>query len=144
MSSKEINVLLVEDNTDHQLLAEMAIKRLGQNIKLTSCDDGDEALELVDNQNFTPDIILMDIELMCGENGFEVAKTLKTRPQLKNAEVIYYTGYDNPEYEALAKETGAFDYIMKHTDMSVTVTQLKKVIERWRKGFESETVTDNS
>lgn len=140
MSLKEIKILLVEDNPDHQLLAEMAFKRIDLNIHLKACENGEEAIELVEKELFNPDIVLLDVDLMNELNGFEIAEYLKKLPQFERTGIIYYTGYDNPEYKAMAEETGAFDYILKDYDMSVTVRQLKSVIERWLEGEPLESV----
>lgn len=48
MKESEINILLVEDNSDHQLLAQMAVNRLNMNINLTVCENGEEALALLE------------------------------------------------------------------------------------------------
>jgi CheY-like chemotaxis protein len=131
MTLKEIKILLVEDNSDHALLAQMAISRLDMNINLTVCANGQDALEMMDTHGFSPDIALIDIELMNGLDGFDVAMQIREKPHLNHTDIIYFTGYENPEYEVLANKTGAFDYILKHEDMSITVTRLKKSIGKW-------------
>lgn len=131
MKESEIHILLVEDNSDHRLLAQMAVNRLNMNIKLTVCENGEEALELLEKKRLRPDIALLDVELMHDLDGFDVAQWIRNNPNLTKTDIIYYTGYDNPEYKALAQETGAFDYILKNEDMSVTVTKLKQVIGDW-------------
>lgn len=131
MKESEINILLVEDNSDHQLLAQMAVNRINMNINLTVCENGEEALALLEKKQFCPDIALLDIELMHDLDGFDVAQQIRKNPNLSRTDIIYYTGYDNPEYKALAEETGALDYILKNEDMSVTVTKLKQVIGDW-------------
>jgi CheY-like chemotaxis protein len=138
MKESEINILLVEDNSDHRLLAQMAVNRLNMNIKLTVCQNGEEALELLERKHFCPDIALLDVELMHDLDGFDIAQWIRKNPHLNNTDIIYYTGYESPEYKALARETGAFDYILKNEDMSVTVTKLKQVIGDWsnKKRFE--------
>lgn len=132
MKLNEIKILLVEDNSDHQLLAKIAVSRLDMNINLTICENGAEALKVLEKKRLCPDIALIDVDLMNDMNGFDVAARIRQLPHLSGTDIIYFTGYDSPEYEARANQTGAFDYILKHDDMSITVTRLKKVIAEWR------------
>ncbi len=132
MESKEITILLVEDNPDHQLLAKMAIKRLEKKFSLIVCDDGETAIEKLE-KGLIPDVILLDVVLMNEVNGFDIARHIRQIPQLEETCIILYTGYENPEYIANSKQVGAFAYLLKDDDMSVTVTKLKRIIESWQK-----------
>ncbi len=132
MTPDELHIVVIEDNTDHQLLAEMAIKRLNRQTKLTMCDSGEEVMDLINQGQLRPDIILLDVQLMNGMDGFEVARLIRQHEETRQSCIIMFTGHANPEYMEKAQEVGAFAYLVKDIDMSITVTKLKKLIEMWQ------------
>lgn len=70
--------------------------------------DGETALERL--RATSPDVISMAIR-MPGIDGVETGRRLL---QLEpGAKIIFFTGYDNPEYVAKALELGAYGYILK-------------------------------
>lgn len=132
MNPEELHILVVEDNTDHQFLAEMAIKRLDRKTKTTMCASGEEVLDLLEQGLPEPHLILLDIQLMCGMDGFELASHLKKHETTKNSCLIIFTGHAHEEYVERAQKLGAFAYLLKDMEISLTVTKLKKLIEKWQ------------
>jgi DNA-binding NarL/FixJ family response regulator len=70
--------------------------------------DGKQALEKVKKIN--PDLVLLDIR-MPGMNCFTVSRLLKQK--MPDLQIIIMTIFDNPKYQASAKDNGAFGYIVK-------------------------------
>ena len=70
--------------------------------------DGETALERV--RSTRPDVISMAIR-MPGMDGVETGRRLLQREP--GAKIIFFTGYDNPEYVTKALELGAYGYILK-------------------------------
>jgi putative two-component system response regulator len=60
-----------------------------------------------------PEIILLDIEMWEGIDGFEVCRRVKANPITCDIPVIFLTGRLEPAYEQLAFAIGAVDYISK-------------------------------
>ena len=56
-------VLLVEDSGDDQLLGKRAFSRFDKDIEVVCAFDGVEAVELLSQGDFTPDLILLDINM---------------------------------------------------------------------------------
>ncbi|MCK4764951.1 MAG: response regulator [Candidatus Aminicenantes bacterium] len=72
---------------------------------------GEEALELVEKKK--PDLILLDIMLGRGIDGFEVCKRLKGNPGTENIPIIFLTAKVELEDKVKGFELGAVDYITK-------------------------------
>lgn len=73
-------VLLVEDNQMNIMLFSLLLKRLG--IQITTASDGEEALELFNNNHF--DVILTDIQLP-KLRGDEMARIIRQNPDSQKA-----------------------------------------------------------
>jgi CheY-like chemotaxis protein/two-component sensor histidine kinase len=72
--------------------------------------DGREGLDIANRH--TVDLILLDIK-MPGFSGFEVLESLKKHDKTRGIPVIFITGSDEIEDEALGFSMGAVDYIVK-------------------------------
>jgi DNA-binding response OmpR family regulator len=124
MSSKNIKVLLIED--DHVLAGIYATKleQLGYEYKIA--EDGEAGIKAV--YDFMPDIILLDI-ILPKQDGFTVLEILKSNEQTKDIPVILLTnlGQDDDIERGLA--LGANSYLVKtQCTPSQAVDEIKKVL----------------
>lgn len=67
------NVLLIEDSADDQFISENMFRRTLGDVQVTCAFDGIEGLELLANENYRPDLILLDIN-MPRMNGLQFLK----------------------------------------------------------------------
>jgi DNA-binding NarL/FixJ family response regulator len=82
--------------------------------------DGETALERL--RTTRSDLVVMAIR-MPGIDGVETGKRLLERdPQAK---IIFFTGYDNPDYVAKALELGAAGYILKDAGNKSLLTAIR-------------------
>jgi signal transduction histidine kinase len=100
-------VLLVEDNKD-------AADALSQLIQLMGCDidvayDGRSALALA--VAAPPDLVLCDLGLPGGMDGYAVAREARADPQLDATRLVAVSGYSQPKDHAAAKQAG-FDLLV--------------------------------
>jgi DNA-binding NtrC family response regulator len=108
--SKEINVLLVDDEVD--FLSTLA-KRLGKRgLKPITADNGETALKLLKASDV--DVVVLDVK-MPGLGGIETLKEIKRYNPL--IEVIMLTGHASMDVAIQGMEMGAFDYLMKPTEI---------------------------
>jgi CheY-like chemotaxis protein len=70
---------------------------------------------------FRPDIVLLDIGLP-GMNGYEVAKAMRSMPELEGTCLIALTGYGKSEDQQRTKAAGFDDHLVKPVD-AVTLSQ---------------------
>lgn len=101
----ELDILIVDD--DKTLLS--ALKTiLAQDNRVTVCNDGKKAIELVADEKY--DLIITDL-MMPGANGLEVLKEArKIKPEIL---VVLITGFASLETAVEAIREGAYDYITK-------------------------------
>jgi two-component system response regulator YesN len=82
---------------------------------------GEEALQLL--ADFAPEIVLTDIR-MPGMDGLELLAAVKERQP--GAKVIILSGYDEFAYARSALKLGAFDYLLKTSDMADLMEVIRK------------------
>ncbi|WP_221048832.1 response regulator [Methylogaea oryzae] len=75
--------------------------------------------------NADPALILLDIEMPGGLDGFDVCRLLKAEEATRNIPVIFITGRDDDVNESLGLELGAVDYIVKPFRMSVVKARVR-------------------
>jgi len=78
-------------------------------IEVVGAKSGQEGLALVQSEK--PDLIMLDIMLPGGMNGFDVLEKLKADPLTEKIPVVVLTNLDSEE--KVAKTIGACDYIVK-------------------------------
>jgi len=86
--------------------------------------DGDLGLEMV--RELQPDIILTDVR-MPYLNGIELIRTL--RAENNDAQVIFFSGYDDSAYIRSALRLGADDYLLKPIKPNELNERLEKCVE---------------
>jgi DNA-binding response OmpR family regulator len=100
-------ILLVEDD---DILQRMYQKRLqSEGYEVIQARDGKTGLSLAKSDQ--PDLILLDIMLPGGLNGFDVLEQLKRDQKTKDIAVLVLTNLDSEE--KVAKEIGASGYLVK-------------------------------
>jgi len=109
ISFNNAKILIIDDN----------IAQVGPLIDLFSqhnaipliAQSGEDALELI--QENKPDLILMDIILPYGMNGFNTCQKIKAMPQYKDIPIIFLSSLKSISDKINAFESGGVDYIEK-------------------------------
>lgn len=104
-------VLVVDDNRDLALSLAMVLRLWGYDVQVAH--DGWTALEVA--QDFTPDVIFLDIGLP-HLNGYEVARRLRQRPELRWTRLIAITGYGCEDARRCSREAGFDLHLTKPVD----------------------------
>ena len=112
-------VLIVDDVPANIHTLSVLLKDICQ-IKIAN--NGETALEVA--RQSMPDLILLDI-LMPGLDGIATCKLLKENPSTYPIPVIFITGKDSAEDEAIGFEVGAVDYIVKPFNPTVVRARVK-------------------
>lgn len=112
-------VLFVED--DNSLLSVYVESLKDTGIEAIGVMTGKEGLEKVETEK--PDLIVLDIMLPGGINGFDVLEQLKANAVTAAIPVIVLTNLDSEE--AVAKKIGAIDYKVKS---NTTIEEIKELI----------------
>lgn len=113
MTTPSLNrILMVEDETDIQVIAQFALQALG-GFTVQTCSSGTEALATV--AAFAPDLILLDV-MMPGMDGPTTLTALRAQPALVRTPVLFMTAKVQPHEVAHYKALGALDVIAKPFD----------------------------
>jgi diguanylate cyclase (GGDEF)-like protein len=101
--------------------------------------NGEQALALATQH--VPDLILLDV-VMPEVSGYEVLHRLKTDPRTSAIAVIFITGLDTPEDEALGLTLGASDYITKPFNLAVDLARARCHLQLARQRRKLETLAN--
>jgi CheY-like chemotaxis protein/two-component sensor histidine kinase len=104
-------VLVVDDNRDLAESLAMVLRLWGHDVRVAY--DGRSALETA--QEYAPEVVLLDIGLP-QLDGFEVARRLRQRPELRQARLVAITGYGRDEDRRRSAEAGFDLHLTKPVD----------------------------
>jgi len=123
--AKRNKILLIEDEV-------YLIKIYGNKLKMSGFDvsvatTGDEGLHKVMTDK--PDLILLDLILPAGKDGFQVLEEIKKNPSTKKTPVIILSNLGQQSDIESCMSLGAVDYLVK-ADVSLpnVVEKIKKYL----------------
>jgi signal transduction histidine kinase/CheY-like chemotaxis protein len=102
-------ILLVEDNRDAAESMRALLTLSGHQVEVAS--NGLAALEAADS--FKPEVVLCDIGLPGGIDGFEVAQSLRLDPAQRETVLIALTGFGQDDDQRRTREVGFDWYVVK-------------------------------
>jgi two-component system, NarL family, invasion response regulator UvrY len=118
---QQMKVLIIED---HPIVSDgcQRILRRRDDIQMVAASSAEAGLTL--NEQFMPDVVLLDIGLP-DASGFDIiAKLLEENPQAK---IIIFSMYETSSFVTTALEKGASGYITKNDDPDTILTAIDKV-----------------
>jgi CheY-like chemotaxis protein len=125
--SKEIVFFLVDDDADDRLIFTMALGCLHSKIECITAKDGEEALEMLKNETFTPDFIFLDLN-MPRVDGKECLVQIRKMERLQKVPVyIYSTSLQEKDREETLS-LGATGYFIKPYSTTALVNMFSKII----------------
>src|ERR1700744_433927 len=102
-----LSILVVDDESDLREMLTRSFSREGHNV--TAVASGREAIDRASADHF--DIVLLDIALGPGPDGYEVCRT--RRPRRNVVPIIMLTALDSEADAVLGLEAGGDDYVTK-------------------------------
>jgi signal transduction histidine kinase/DNA-binding response OmpR family regulator/ligand-binding sensor domain-containing protein len=121
-TSKEMKVLIVEDNDD--LLSFMK-KNLSNDFKVYTAVDGEKAWAFISKH--IPDIVVSDI-MMPKMDGFELCKIMKSTYETSHIPIVLLTALSEKTDHLHGIGLGADDYLTKPFDMNILIQRIKSII----------------
>jgi CheY-like chemotaxis protein len=116
-------VLYIEDNEQNYYLVSVLLKT--QDFRVLWAQDGREGIEKA--VQLKPDLILLDIQLPVMD-GYEVARNLRSNPDLRSIPIIAVTSYAMAGDREKALEAGCDGYIEKPIDPDTFLVQVSKYL----------------
>ena len=127
-------ILIVDDIEANRFSLNALFEEYLENVEAILASSGEEALEIVYDQNI--DLIILDIQ-MPGLDGFETAKFIKENPKTKDIPIIFLTAaFKKEEFRQKGFRLGAIDYLTKPIDNDQLVNKLRLYIELFTKNKE--------
>ncbi|MET0462732.1 MAG: response regulator [Chitinophagaceae bacterium] len=113
MISDKRYLLIIDDDPDDRALFIEAVKEIDHTIRCVSADNGQQALELLQNSNaLLPDFIILDLR-MPRYGGKRVLFEIKNDHRLRNIPVIIYTTSKSVEESNELTRLGACHFMTK-------------------------------
>lgn len=100
--------------------------------RILQAGDGEEALRILEEQNYKVDMILLDL-MMPGMNGQTFMQERKNDPRILNIPVVIITADDTTEQQVLTMELGASDYIVKPFIPEIVTRRVQNVWDSTRR-----------
>jgi two-component system response regulator len=137
MNRKEVEILLVEDNSSDEELAIIALKNNNITNKIQVARDGAEALEYlfgsVDGETLKcagPMVVLLDLKLP-KIGGLEVLRRIKMNPEAKKIPVVVLTSSSEEKDLVESYRIGANSYIRKPVDFTQFTEAVRQIGLYW-------------
>ena len=100
-------ILVVEDDEDIARFLEINLRLEGYEVGIAA--DGERAL--VHAAEMRPDLVLLDVLMPPGMDGFEVARRIRRDPYAENTSIIMVTCLSHGDEKVLGLASGADDYV---------------------------------
>ncbi len=117
-------IMVVDDQPNIRQLIEIALKKDGRII--LSVESGEQAIELA--QANLPDLVIMDIMMPGGMDGFQAIEILKSDPTTRLCPVLVLTAKSQETERERSFEMGAEGYLAKPFKLIDLVTQVEKLL----------------
>ena len=119
-------ILIVDDDNANLAMVEQMLQAEGYETR--SAHGPSSALEIL--KNWTPDAILLDIQLQGLDNGLEFARRLKANIATSSTPIVAFTAYSDKWTETEARAAGCDGYLTK----PITARQLAETIRKTVEG----------
>ncbi|MFW6250646.1 MAG: PAS domain S-box protein [Alkalispirochaetaceae bacterium] len=118
-------ILIVEDEALIALREKMFLESAGYTVSVAHT--GEKALEMVSDA-YTPDLVLMDIDLGGGIDGTETGERLLEK---KRMPVVFLSSQTDPEIVARTERITSYGYIQKGSDDTIILASIRMAFDLW-------------
>ena len=123
------HILLIADD-DPEILTMLSLRLGKKGYDVMEAVDGVQTLRLARER--TPDVVILDV-MMPRKNGWEVARELRSDPQLSDVGIVMLTAIGEKVNEMTSPLYGADEYLDKPFDFAELESRIKRVIETKQK-----------
>jgi len=132
-------VLLIEDSFDDQQFVIRASRKIGYDIDLRLCTDGEEALCFVNREGIysdaeLPDFVLLDLNLP-GLSGLEVLEAIRAHEFYASIPVVVFSSSSHEEDVKRAWRLGCSSFFQKPSNPTLYMELLSSLCAYWKSGF---------
>jgi len=116
-------ILLVDDQEDVQRLLSLVLSN-GERLLLHAFN-GEQALQVAEREN--PDLVLLDVMMPGGLDGFEVARRLRASPVTAACPIVFITAKVQEQDRKMAYSVGGDAFIAKPFSLEM----LRETVEQF-------------
>jgi DNA-binding response OmpR family regulator len=102
-------LLIADDLVPIRQMVRITLSTQGWTI--VEAENGTQALEMARSEK--PDLMLLDVDMGSGPNGFDVCRELKSAEDTKNIPIVMLTAHDSESDRAVGFAAGATQYLTK-------------------------------
>lgn len=117
-------ILIAEDSATTAAVLSKTLAPLGHDILVAT--DGAEAERHI--QDESPDLVILDI-IMPKVNGFQLCRSIRANPKLKNMPIIVVTSMDRESDRYWGMKQGADEYIVKPVNPEELMSKVRHYLE---------------
>jgi CheY-like chemotaxis protein len=125
-------ILLVDDEDEFLEIASLKLR--GKGFETVTTNDGHDAI--VKAEELQPDLVLSDIYMVPGPNGWELALELKRNPKTREIKLAFFTTLRDPwveipqeAREKIVTELGRVVFLSKIDDVDMLDRRIQKLLE---------------
>ena len=122
--SPSLSILVVDDESSLRDTLTHSFTREGHRVQAVA--DGNAAIEIAGSEHF--DVLLLDVALGPGPNGYDVCRTLRARRNV--VPIIMLTALDSEADAVQGLEAGADDYVTKPFGLAELRSRVRAVLRR--------------
>lgn len=113
-------ILVVDDQPTIRRLVEISLR--GEDRQILEAESGEQAIEIAHTERL--DLIIMDLMMPGGMDGFETVQILKADPETRDCPVLVLTAKDQKAERQRAFEVGAGDYLAKPFKLDILMRKV--------------------
>ncbi len=102
-------LLIADDLVPIRQMVRITLSTQGWTI--IEAENGQKALEMARTEH--PDLMLLDVDMGPGPNGFDVCRELKSADETKGIPIVMLTAHDSESDRAVGFAAGAAQYLTK-------------------------------
>lgn len=110
------HIMLADDDRDDIELFEFAVKECSVNIKVSTAEDGQMLIELLEKES-VPDVIVLDLN-MPGMSGYDCLRAIRKNKKYNDVPVIIFSTSSTEKDIDYCFSNGANYYIVKPSDFN--------------------------
>ncbi len=118
-------ILIIDDET---LLSNAITRALRDDYQVTTANSGIEGLKKA--REIKPDLVILDVLMPGGMDGFATGRELKNDSRLKSTPILYLSGLSDIETKITGFEVGADDFLSKPFDVRELRLRIKAILRR--------------
>ena len=125
-----LKILLIEDDAIEVMKFNRAVSKLNLSHKIVNAGNGEEALEILEQKDRLPNIILLDLN-MPKISGIEFLSIIKNNSDLRHIPTVVLSTSNNQKDLLECYKIGIAGYVLKPLKYEEYVSKIDKLLGYW-------------